>query len=1062
MKPIKLIISAFGPYADEMPEIDFEQFAEKGLFLISGDTGSGKTMIFDAICFALYGTTSGSYRDPKNLRSEYARPEVKSFVDFYFSHQGKEYHVKRFPSYERPKQTGDRSMIREQEKATLYIQGEAPIEGLTKVNEAIKELLHVGDKQFKQIAMIAQGEFWELLNAKTDKRTEILRTIFMTDGYKEIEKKLKNHMDTSYKDKEKTENSILQYFKDVKTAEEDSVISEELKKLQEDASKTGSTWNLENMLETLERVIASDQERSAAIEGELDKAVKEYRNNKTALDTAEQNNRSLEKLANLEQTRVELDAQKEKMAGAKVLLEKQKKATHYVQPAFASWNTKCAEIAETEKGIVAAEGEKLQAEQNCEAAKKALEAAELRKGELEELTVIINKIADEEPKYKQREELTAAIEKLLQAQVEVQAEEENLAKEEDSLKALIISLKQVIEELKRKPEELVELQNQGNNLTSLAGMVNDILDKQVKNRDAYKKNLLVLQGEYQKAFAEYKDANKKSVAAEETLGNCRAGILAQGIAEGEKCPVCGSTHHPELACMPEDSITEEEYKQLKALEEEKRGIKENANTKAENAKTALEELEKNLTTSVRDCLQNPILDVKAGEESLDELLQKLKDAKEILTEKITDNNTQQKQVGEDCKKLKEAEKNLEEASGRKTEDLKKKADALKAKKDDTNLRLKESETTLKTLHSLCFEDWEHASAEKQRAERLKKQIEDALNSSQENKSKADKALEKIKGNIDSLKNGLKTQQEDEKKLKTELDQQLSAHQFDTVDAMQTFVSTAESIAAAEKTIQDYENKVSTNREQLKDAKAEAEGKQLVDIEALKKICIQKDWEVKSIQDKKNAVDHRLSNNESAKNNMSSQQDELATYRKKYAICKKLYDLVKGTTHNGKITLEQYIQAAGFDGIIAAANRRLLPMSDGQYELYRQEDSIGKQSNNFLDLEVLDNYTGHRRPVGNLSGGESFKASLSLALGLSDTVSSNMGGVQMDALFIDEGFGTLDKKSIESAMDILINLSGANKLVGVISHREELIENIKQQICVTKNRDGSSITIDLGV
>ena len=161
-------------------------------------------------------------------------------------------------------------------------------------------------------------------------------------------------------------------------------------------------------------------------------------------------------------------------------------------------------------------------------------------------------------------------------------------------------------------------------------------------------------------------------------------------------------------------------------------------------------------------------------------------------------------------------------------------------------------------------------------------------------------------------------------------------------------------------------------------------------------------------------------------------------------------------------MEQYIQAAGFDGIIAAANRRLRPMSEGQYELYRREDSLGKKSNNFLDLEVLDNYTGRRRPVGNLSGGESFKASLSLALGLSDTVSSNLGGIQMDALFVDEGFGTLDRKSIENAMDILINLSGTNKLVGIISHREELMENIPQQIKVKKTKEGSQIAIESGI
>ncbi len=189
------------------------------------------------------------------------------------------------------------------------------------------------------------------------------------------------------------------------------------------------------------------------------------------------------------------------------------------------------------------------------------------------------------------------------------------------------------------------------------------------------------------------------------------------------------------------------------------------------------------------------------------------------------------------------------------------------------------------------------------------------------------------------------------------------------------------------------------------------------------------------------------------------KEQLELANKNYSNCKRLYDLVAGQTRNGKITLEQYVQAAGFDGIIRAANRRLMPMSDSRYELFRTENISDKRSQTFLDLEVLDNYTGHKRPVGNLSGGESFQASLSLALGLSDTVSSNLGGVQVDALFVDEGFGTLDRKSMDSAMEILLNLSEANKLVGIISHREELMDNIPQQIRVKKDKDGSHITFE---
>lgn len=209
MKPVKLIVSAFGPYADTMPEIEFDRFEDKGLFLISGDTGAGKTTLFDAISFALYGTSSGTYRDTKNLRSEYAKDGTESFVDFYFTHQGADYHIKRYPAYERKKQRGQ-GVVLEKEKAILYCGNNTPIEGIQQVNSAVKELLNIDDRQFKQIAMIAQGEFWSLLNAKTEQRTEILRTIFQTSGYKSIEYKLKDRLDRSYKERTGNEMSIIQ------------------------------------------------------------------------------------------------------------------------------------------------------------------------------------------------------------------------------------------------------------------------------------------------------------------------------------------------------------------------------------------------------------------------------------------------------------------------------------------------------------------------------------------------------------------------------------------------------------------------------------------------------------------------------------------------------------------------------------------------------------------------------------------------------------------------------------------------------------------------------------
>ena len=259
MKPIKLIMSAFGPYAGEMPVIEFTDFEEKGLFLISGDTGAGKTTIFDAICYALYGDTSGNFRDTKNLRSEYAKDGVETYVDFYFSHQGKNYHIWRSPEYEKKKQRGT-GVTQKKGEAVFYSDDREPIEGVKPVNTAIKELLQIDVNQFKQIAMIAQGEFWELLNVKTDERTKILRTIFQTEGYNQIEYRLKDRMDASYKQKAKTEDSMIQYFHDVSVVEENE-FAEAFKELQNKLKEAKSVWNVEEMLGLLQALISWDEKK---------------------------------------------------------------------------------------------------------------------------------------------------------------------------------------------------------------------------------------------------------------------------------------------------------------------------------------------------------------------------------------------------------------------------------------------------------------------------------------------------------------------------------------------------------------------------------------------------------------------------------------------------------------------------------------------------------------------------------------------------------------------------------------------------------------------------------
>lgn len=1060
MKPVKLIISAIGPYAGELPPIEFGDFEEKGLFLIAGDTGAGKTTIFDAICFALYGTTSGTYRDTKNLRSEYAKDSAKSYVDFYFTHQGRAFHVWRQPSYERQKQRGS-GVITEKERAVLYEEGQTPIEGLTQVNNAVKELLHIDEKQFKQIVMIAQGEFWDLLNAKTDQRTEILRTIFLTSGYKNIEYRLKDRMDASCKVKAKAEDSMIQYFQDVAANEEDELF-DELEELKGRAGRSGSAWNLDEILSLLERLALSDKEKLERMKGDLKKAEAELEKNREELALAKTNNGFIEKRDKLEKEKAELENRKAEIEELSLLLDRQKRAARNVHPSYDIWTKKCGEVSLTGKRIKKAESDLETAVADAKKAESALNDAKKREPEADECRQTISRIDDEEQKYHQKEELAGKRKELEELDQRVGTEETELKEYEKSLTEKIDALKKTVKELKDKPTELAGVQNEGEKLAALLADLGVVFDDRIPKREKRKKELTRKQKVFLEARGKYDEAVCRREETERILEDSRAGILAKKLVEGEKCPVCGSVHHPEPAKLKESSVSEEDFKKLQEEETALQEKKNTANTEAEKAKTSLEECEEQLRIEMLDCVESPPLDMETAGVSLEELIGAAGEAKTRVETMSAENHKKCISLEKDCKTLKKAEKDLETAQGDETEKLYAKREELDENRQRVNRELTETKTILKTLENLSFSDWETAKKERKQAETKKNRILEDIAKAEEEKKKADNHVAAVTSELKTWKGSLELQEKDEEAFRKKLDQEVCANGFSSVEEMLTYAVKEEDIASSDKVIAEYHQAVAANEKQLSDARTDAEGKKKTDIEGLKDVCDGQSAEVDLIRKKCNNNENRIAANQEKQKKILDRRGELEEAQKENAICQRLYNLVKGTTGNGKITLEQYIQAAGFDGIIAAANRRLLPMSDGQYELYRQEDSLGRRSNNFLDLEVLDNYTGHRRPVGNLSGGESFKASLSLALGLSDTVSSNLGGIQMDALFVDEGFGTLDRKSIDSAMEILVNLTGSNKLVGIISHREELMENIPQQIKVRKTKDGSRITVECGL
>lgn len=1060
MKPIKLIISTFGPYAKKMPDINFEQFENKGLFLISGDTGAGKTTIFDAICFALYGETSGAYRDTKNLRSEYAEPEAESFVDFYFMHQNKRYHVYRKPSYERPKQRGSGTTT-EKEKAVFYCEDEMPVEGTTLVNQAVIELLQIDFKQFKQIAMIAQGEFWDLLNASTEDRTKILRTIFMTEGYQSMVSKLKERRNTSYTGRKKTEDSIVQYFEDVK-AGEDSEFKEELLSLQDKADRSSSAWNIDEMLEILSDIISEDKISLKSGKKELETQNRILSEKTKDLNNAQTNNDFLRRLERFKKEKALLDEKEDTVLKLESLVERQRAAVREVNPAFESWKKEEQGIAEVTGKIAVKQEELIVSKENETLAESRLKGALREKLRAEELSKKAEKLKEDIKKYEERDTLLSFIKSLEKEEEKLKAEDKTLKEEEKNLRESIIKLESIQKKLKNSGADLIRVQNEGKELNILKRELEDIIKHAVPHFKEGEKALREKQDSFKKAQTEYLAVQAERENCETILDNCRAGILAQRLKKGSECPVCGSTYHPKPAILSGEIVTENEFKELQAEEERAKEAKDKALVAAEKAKTAVESEEEQIKQRMTDCIEHEHSSVHSiGMVSMDELCNLVSQERKDIEERILVNKKEEIRLEKDCTAYEKAVKEVQDA--------REKLDILTGRRDDYNSRkeinqtaLAEKKTAYKEYVKLEFEDLKTAEKEQKKAEREAADIFAAIENAQSERQKADSEKTKIEAVLSTLNDTLKSQKKQERTLRKSFEQRLKAKKFESEEEFLKYVTTEKEIRKSETEINEYKQLIKTNSEQLRQAEKDAVGKVAADEEKLKDDVDSQNRLMEALREKTTKVAQRIEQNEQVKNHILALKGSLEKFHTENDRCNRLYNLISGNiSDKAKITFEQYIQAAGFDSIIAAANRRLLPMSDGQFELFRKDDSNDKKSKTILNLEVLDNFTGHRRPVGNLSGGESFKASLSLALGLSDTISSNLGGVQMEALFVDEGFGTLDKKSIENAMDILINLSETNKLVGIISHREELTESIPQQIRVKKTKEGSLIEVDTG-
>ena len=1112
MKPLKLTLSAFGPYAGETV-IDFTQLGGQGLFLVTGDTGAGKTKIFDGITFALYGETSGGVREASMLRSKYAEPETPTYAEYIFEYKGAVYTVKRSPDYERPKTRGKGMTMQKGEALLTFSDGRAPVTKLKEVNQAVTDLIGLDMKQFTQIAMIAQGDFRKLLLADTEERSNIFRKLFHTDIYKVIQEKLKfeaGGLDKAYKE---LLRSIRQYTEQVRYSVEDPLGQQWA--LME---KNGFEGNLEEGLEVLEQFLKADKDTLKA----LNKQIKE----------------NDAKLENMNQLFGKVHKEADAKARKEKLLEEREILFPQLEQAQKDAENAAKEPEEIQQLIfsIQKEKEKLDRYTNLE---KLI-------SEIEDASVLIEKLKTDSTALQNRQKETKAV--LEEKQKEYQATdrtekekaETDFQKEKiDSLYAgvykncgnleflltKIMNLETQAKEMKTQSEqmkkELADLEEQIVSGGNLEARENSLIMRlqQIQKMKDQQKRCQILEKEAESKKKAYLIASQKRTEIKEFLNrmeqaylDAQAGVLAAGLQEGMPCPVCGSVHHPKLTQMPEKVPTEEQLKKQKMVAETAEQAASDSSVQAGEAAGLVQRSKEELTEGIKsyvaqflpeekteEILRNEITDSelrsfvkdqeshaqteleeiqkqkkaqldlqkkkeefsrqleqhakefqelqisiekrKSQQESIQEQLQNQLDEpifswlrEDTQQKMISDSGLQQDQNSKAAYQQGSQEVSLLLQQGRTAAEwLKQQQDILDQKRKDQTALLEQRklletqiskvQTEITTLTDRINQNQQQTAAEKSRSEQMQKQRENM------EKELGERTKEEILSQI-------QLQTRERKKLETH---------YKTVTEVKE---------ALEKRMTELNSVITSLTEQLKESAN-------ISIEELN---VQKEnftQQKKSLSADRDEIHARLEINGDMYEKIRRQQTELLKTETRWKWMKSLSDTANGTiTGKARIMLETYIQMQYFDRILARANIRLMTMSSGQYELVRRKENKSRVGKTGLELDVVDHYNGTVRSVKTLSGGETFQASLSLALGLSDEIQSSSGGIQLDTMFVDEGFGSLDEDALDQAIRALKDLSQGSRLVGIVSHVTELKERIDKKIIVTKKRteDGVGSTI----
>lgn len=1061
MKPEKLIISAFGPYAEET-EIDFERLGDRGLFLITGDTGAGKTTIFDAISYALYGEASGEVREAGMFRSKYAAEQTPTFVELTFSSHEKRYRVRRNPEYLRPKGRGTGLTVQKSDAELTFFDGRPPVAKTKEVTKAVTELLGLDYRQFTQIAMIAQGDFQKLLLAGTAERSEIFRRIFHTEPCQELQNRLKYAVKERWKEYDEMRRSISQYLDGVRCSCEPEIDAEfkALKKEHFDGKAVRG-------MELLARLLETDKSRLKQLDEELGALEQQIQAQDQLLGKAGQRRRLAQELELREKEEKELapavqtctrqfEEAQTGAASCKELDEKIREGLGLLEQ-FTELSGLKQELKKQENNL-----QKVQEECGLCRKQEELLEGELQKGkdrqqELSGAEARREQLAYEtERRTAWKTELISAGKRYFQLLEAGKQEQEAIRLDEDALKeqeAALLKRQDRIDSLMDRDVLLVKKTEEARGLKQL---------EQVCGRWKEKtETLLQIQEKYRLASLEKSRIRQEYDRLEQLFFDAQAGILADHLKEGEKCPVCGSLHHPSPAIRPERVPEKTELDQKKAVLSQAEDRVRALCAEAEHGNLECAEFRERIRSGlgtgepdIRPEQAGQILKLRIG--ALSEQTARI--SEEIALRK--DLGRMQEQAQRQCKEEREQYQNrlrrMEVIRTQKEQALRDIKMAL-GREEEEDYILPSLQQAVRNLEAELKELKEKTASNQALVQELISlgqlllQKERALSACKDRISLLRAKEAALKAKIESLREQEKERKENLGEWKEEvLAAQIEGWRREKSGLEQAYAQASEAFKECHTRFTALQSAVSTLRKQHEETEPLSE----TEISACKAVLCEKKEEKVA---RRSSLYAETENNLRIFNAVRGQETRMEALEREYVWMKALADTAGGTlSGKPKIEFETYVQTAFFDRILRRANLRLMTMSGGQYELKRQAAGENKKEKAGLELNVIDHYNGSERSVKTLSGGETFEASLSLALGLADEIQSNAGGIRLDAMFVDEGFGSLDEEALNQAMKALHSLAEGQRMVGIISHVSELKERISRKIVVTKNRRGGGV------